>query len=157
LFFMYCATSSIWSDYPGVSLRRWVRAFGDLVMVLVILSETDWVSAFKRVLARLGFVLLPLSVLFIRYFPAWGRGYNVAGTATYWSGVTSDKNGLGMICLTFGFGGIWRFLEVYHGKKDRWRANSLIARGLLAAVTIYLLWESHSKTAQMCFLIAIGL
>ena len=157
LFFAYCAISSVWSDHPDVALKRWVRGFGDLVMVLVILSDPDWLAALKRVLARVGFLLLPLSVLLIRYYPSLGRGYNMAGTGTFWTGVTSDKNGLGMICLIFGLGGVWRFSEIYNARELPQRKRLLLARGILVVITLWLLWESNSMTSISCFIMACGL
>lgn len=154
LFFFYCGFSSLWSDFPDVSFKRWFRGLGDVVMVLVILTDPDWVSALKKVLARVGFLLLPLSVLFIRYFPAWGRGYNAAGTGTFWTGVTSDKNGLGMICLIFGLGAVWRFIEIYQAREGEDRTKPLLARGILVMTTLYLLWESDSMTSISCFVLA---
>ncbi len=154
LFFAYCAMSSLWSDYPDVAAKRWIRAVGDLVMVLVILTDPDWVQALKRVLKRVGFVLLPLSVLVIRYFPTLGRGYNAAGTATFWTGVTEDKNGLGMICLIFGLGIIWSFIGVYQQQEEKRRTKRLIAYGTVVLTTLYLLWESNSMTSISCFAMA---
>src|SRR5438128_2605355 len=40
LFFLYCSVSVLWSDYPEVAFKRWIRALGDIVMVLVILTDT---------------------------------------------------------------------------------------------------------------------
>jgi exopolysaccharide production protein ExoQ len=161
LYFVYCALSSVWSDYPDVAFKRWIRGAGDLVMVLVILTDMDWVAALKRVLARTGFLLLPLSVLLIRYYPYLGRGYNKAGTATFWTGVTTDKNGLGMICLIFGLGGFWRFLELYKERKQSKQPELLkkpfIALSVLVLTTFYLLWESNSMTSISCFVLASGL
>src|SRR2546425_24226 len=37
LFFLYGAISVFWSDYPDVALKRWIKAFGNIVMVLVLL------------------------------------------------------------------------------------------------------------------------
>src|ERR1035437_3510363 len=37
LFFSYCALSTLWSDYTFVAFKRWIKAVGDVVMVLVIL------------------------------------------------------------------------------------------------------------------------
>ncbi len=34
LFFVYCAISLLWSDYPDIGFKRWTKAIGDLVMVL---------------------------------------------------------------------------------------------------------------------------
>src|ERR1700730_8336848 len=30
LFFLFCAISTLWSDYPFVALKRWIKAFGDV-------------------------------------------------------------------------------------------------------------------------------
>ena len=77
LFFSYCAVSTLWSDYTDVSLKRWVKAVGDLVMVLIVLTDSDPFAATKRLVARVGFVLIPASVLLIKYYPALGRVYNI--------------------------------------------------------------------------------
>jgi exopolysaccharide production protein ExoQ len=157
LFFGFCALSCLWSDYPDVALKRWFRSVGDIVMVLVILTDPDWLSALKRVLARVAFLLFPLSVLLIRYYPNLGRGYNKAGSAMYWTGVTTDKNGLGMICLIFGLGTVWRFIEIYQGREGEKQTRPLIAQGVLVATMIWLLWESNSMTSISCFVLAGGL
>src|SRR6266436_4322617 len=41
LFFFYCALSVVWSDYPQVALRRWIKLTGDLVMVLIVVTDPD--------------------------------------------------------------------------------------------------------------------
>jgi len=153
LFFLYCAISSLWSDYPDVAFKRWFRGLGDIVMVLVILTAPDWSSALKRVLARVAFVLLPLSVLLIRYFPDLGRGYNIAGSAMFWTGVTTDKNGLGMICLIFGLGTVWNFTEIYQDREGAQRPRHLMAQGITVLTTLWLLWESNSMTSISCFVL----
>jgi exopolysaccharide production protein ExoQ len=157
LFFSYCAISCAWSDFPDVAFKRWFRGMGDVIMVLVILTEADWVAGLKRVLTRVGFVLLPLSVLLIRYYPALGRGYSISGLGTFWTGVTSDKNGLGMICLIFGLGAIWRFRDTYRRRENPRRTKQLVAGGILVATTLYLLWASNSMTSISCFVMAGGL
>jgi len=154
LYFVYCGLSTSWSDYPSVAAKRWVRAMGDVVMILIILTDEDWVVALKQVLKRVGFLVLPLSVLFIRYFPLYGRGYSISGLGTYWTGVTTDKNGLGMICLIFGLGALWRFREIYKGREGEHRRQPLIAFGIVCLITFYLLWESNSMTSISCFAMA---
>ena len=157
LFFAYCGLSCVWSDYPDVAFKRWFRALGDVLMVLVMLTDTDWLLAVKRVISRVAFLLFPASVLLIRYYPDLGRGYNAAGSAMYWTGVTTDKNGLGMICLIFGLGTVWNFMEIYKGQKGRQRTRPLIAQGILVLTMVWLLWESNSMTSISCFVLAGGL
>ena len=39
VFFAYCALSVLWSDFPGVSFKRWLKAFADPLMALVLATE----------------------------------------------------------------------------------------------------------------------
>jgi hypothetical protein len=72
LFFVYCLLSVMWSDAPPIALKRWVKAIGDVLMVLVILTDPNPRLAMKRIFTRCGFVLLPLSFLFIFGIPSIG-------------------------------------------------------------------------------------
>ena len=65
-----------WSDYPDVAFKRWIKSLGDFVMVLIILTDRDRYAAIKRALTWTAFLLMPLSVLFIKFYPDLGRGYH---------------------------------------------------------------------------------
>jgi len=93
IFFLYCGISILWSDYPFVAFKHWNKGIGDLVMVLVIVTDPEPVAAFKRVLSRIGFVLLPLSILFIKYYPSIGRGFTPLGFPMS-RGVAMQKSGV---------------------------------------------------------------
>jgi len=41
VFFLYCAASVFWSDFPIVAFKRWTKVLGNVVMVLVVLTEAD--------------------------------------------------------------------------------------------------------------------
>lgn len=99
LFFLFAASSVLWSDYPDLSLKRWVKGVGNLIMALVLLSEKRPSDALGAVLRRMAFLLVPLSVLFIRYYPELGRGYHM-GVAMF-TGVALQKNTLGLLCVFF--------------------------------------------------------
>src|ERR1700720_45862 len=103
LFMFYCAVSIFWSDYPDVAFKRWIKSLGDYAMILIVLTDKDHIAAIKRVLARVSFVLIPLSVLLIKYYPALGRQYAPNWDSTvFFTGVTTDKNMLGVCYLIFG-------------------------------------------------------
>lgn len=150
LYFFYCGVSVLWSDVPDVAFKRWFRACGDVVMILIILSDPDWLAALRRILARLGFMLVPLSILFIRYYPNLGRRYSAGGKPS-WVGVATDKNALGMLCLIFGLAAIFRFVMVYRNKQGAGKTRILVAQGALIGMTVYLLREADSATAISCF------
>src|SRR5205809_536483 len=157
LFFLYCGVSILWSDYPDVAFKRWTKSLSDLSMVLIVLTEGSPVTAVKRLLARTGFVLIPVSILLIKYYPDLGRGYRPWVWIPYYTGVTTEKNLLGMVCLIFGLGFVWRFLETLHSRKDNRRLRRLCVFGALLAMLIWLFWMADSMTSLSCFLMASGL
>ena len=156
LFFSYCALSTLWSDYPAAAFRKWIRSMGDLVMVVIILTDYEPKAALKRLLARTGFLLLPLSVLLIKYYPDLGRAYSNSWELMY-TGVTQHKNSLGAICLVLGLGFLWRFLEHYRTESQLHRRRHLLADGAILITVMWLLWMANSATSSACFLMAAAL
>ena len=86
-------------------------------MVLIVLTDSDPFAATKRLVARVGFVLIPASVLLIKYYPALGRVYNIWTWEPMFVGVTEHKNTLGMLCMVLGLGFEWRFLLAYRDRR----------------------------------------
>jgi O-antigen ligase len=157
LFFSYCALSTLWSDYTFVAFKRWTKALGDVVMVLIVLTDPDRLPALKRVLARAAFLLVPLSVLFIKFYPDLGRSYNQWTWLPMYAGVTTGKNELGMTCLVFGLGSAWRFFRAFRAGEGTRRAGRVIAHGIILAMVLWLLRMSNSMTSLSCFIMAGGL
>jgi len=157
LFFFYCALSLFWSDFPGVAFKRWTKAVGDLVMVLVVLSDREPTAAIKRLLARTTYLLIPLSVLFIKYYPVLGKGYGRWDWKPFYTGVTMNKNTLGVICLFSGLGAAWRLIAAYRDREAERRKPQLIVQGLILAMVLWLFWMADSMTSLACFLIASAL
>lgn len=155
-FFLYCLLSLTWSDYPGIGFKRWIKAAGDFIMILLILSDREPVSAVKRVLARTAFLLVPLSVLLIKYYPALGRAYDRWDGTPHYTGVTLNKNSLGAICLLFGIFSLWRFLTAYQNRLAQDRSRQLLAHGAVLIMIMWLFWTAHSTTSLGCFLMATG-
>ena len=156
LFFSYCALSTLWSDYPAAAFRHWIRSLGDLVMVLIVLTDLEPVAALKRLLARTAFLLLPLSVLLIKYYPDLGSAYSNSWEVMY-TGITDHKNTLGMTCLVFGLGSFWLLLEHYRTKGEPHRGRHFLAHGAILAMVLWLLRMARSVTSSSCFLMATAL
>jgi len=152
IFFFYSAASLLWSDYPDVAFKRWTKAVGDLVMVLVVLSDHEPLAAVKRFLARTAFLLIPLSVLFIKYYPEIGKGYGAWDYKAFYTGVTTNKNTLGVICLFLGLASVWRLLAAWRRREDTARIRHMIAHGAVLAMVLWLFSMANSMTSYSCFL-----
>jgi len=156
LFFLYCLASVVWSDFPAVSMRRWVKAVGDLVMVLILVSDDDR-SAALGLPARVGFVLVPASILLIKYFPDLARSFDAITGEPEFTGVATSKNGLGMVCMLFGFASAGRFGQTWREPEGDGRVGTLFAHGLVVAMAVWLFFWAHSMTSMMCFVLAVVL
>lgn len=157
LFFAYCLVSLLWSDYPAVAFKRWNKAVGDWVMILLVWTDHEPISAMKRLLARTTFTLIPLSILFIKYYPDLGRGYGRWMGEVQYTGVSTGKNGLGEICLLFGIASVWRILDVFGGQRQGVQRNRrLIVQSVILAMILWLFSIVDSMTSLSCFLLATG-
>jgi exopolysaccharide production protein ExoQ len=154
LFFIYCAVSVIWSDYPLVAFKRWIKDVGDLSMVLIVLTDEDPAAALQRLFSRVGFVLVPASVLLIKYFPAIGRAYHPWSWDVFYVGVAGGKNELGMLCLIFGCASVWRLTRVYRKDEGDRRFRRLLAHGVILAMVCWLLFLANSATSLSCLFMA---
>ncbi len=156
VYFGYCLISVAWSFHPDVALKRWVKAIGDLAMVLVVVSDRQPLAAFGRVVSRVGFVLFPASVLLIKYYPTLGRGYDAFGFAEN-NGVSYNKNMLGVIVLVISVGTLWRVISLWRSKGQPDRRRHLIAQITLAGIGIWLFILANSSTSKACFILGAGL
>jgi exopolysaccharide production protein ExoQ len=143
-FFALCLISIFWSEYPGIILKRWIRLAGDVIVILLILSETDPQETIYRIIRRMAILFLPLSILLIKFYGQLGRAYTLQGTQM-WVGVTGHKNQLGMLCAITGIVLVWRNLT-------KWPKVDWLDTGLLA-LAVYLLLGSRSSTSAIVFLL----
>jgi exopolysaccharide production protein ExoQ len=155
IFLTYCLMSVAWSPFPEPAFKRWTKAVGDLVMVLVILTDGQPIAALRRLYSRLGFVLFPTSILLIRYTDL-GRGYDPDGNPMN-TGVTTNKNTLGLIVFTVALGALWNARALLLDKEAPNRGRRLVAQGTLLAFGLVLLEMAHSATSAACFVLGGGL
>lgn len=135
-----------WSDYQGVSIRRWVRAAGDLIMVALLLTEEDRDEALERLMRRCAIIFIPLSVLLTRWFRAYGILYNVHGSP-FWVGASLGKNELGLVCAFFGVFLIWRMMRM-------WPRPSAVDFALVVMI-FYLLAGAKSSTSDVVLVLGV--
>jgi len=155
LFFLFCAVSILWSDFPFVALKRWTKSLGDLLMVLIIVTEPDPKGALKRLATRLAFLLFPLSILFTKYYPQIGRRLTNSWTMET-VGVALQKNGLGEDCMVYGIIFLSMFWSVYRDREDPSRRRRLLAYGTIIGMIVWLLHSCNSLTSMSGLAMAAG-
>jgi exopolysaccharide production protein ExoQ len=155
IYFLYCMISTLWSPFHEVAFKRWTKDLGDLIMVLVIVTEVHPIAALRRLYSRVGFILLPFSVVLIRYTDL-GRGYDPSGNPMN-TGVTTNKNALGLIVFLVSLGALWHLRSLLLDKEAPNRGRRLVAQGTLLTFGIVLLQMAHCATAVACFVLGGGL
>jgi exopolysaccharide production protein ExoQ len=155
IYFLYCLISVAWSPFHGPAFKRWIKAIGDLVMVLLIVTDNQPIAALRRLYSRVGFILLPFSVELIRY-SILGRGFDPDGAPEN-TGVTTNKNILGLVVFLISLGALWNVRSLLMDKKAPNRTRRLVAQCTLLAFGIALLQMAHSATSISCFILSGGL
>jgi exopolysaccharide production protein ExoQ len=155
IYFFYCMLSTLWSPFHGPAFKRWIKDVGDLVMVLIIVTDAHPIAAIRRLYSRVGFILLPFSVVLIRYTDL-GRAYDPSGGPEN-VGVTTNKNALGLIVFLVSLGALWNIRALLKDKKAPNRTRHLVAQGTLLTFGIVLLQMAHCATAVACFVLGGGL
>ena len=155
LLLLYELTSIIWSDYSFISFKRWIKALGTPVMALVILTEKRPLETLGILFRRLSFILLPLSILYIKYYPHLGRAYHMG--QPMFTGVATQKNGLGQLCLILSTYYYWDLLFNPHKNKHMSRYKRFFHSLLILSMAGWLLYMANSSTSWGCLIIAIGI
>ncbi len=148
LLFLLMAASMLWSQFPYVTLKRFVRGSGTLLMALVVLSEDDPAEAVRRLLRAFFLVMIPLTLLFIHGLPWLGTRMDDFGRS--WVGLSYTKNNLGQLASSAALYCLWSVLE-----NRSIRRNGLVYACL--ATSLYLLAGSRSVTSLGAFALGAGL
>jgi exopolysaccharide production protein ExoQ len=155
VFLLYCFLAILWSDFPFVAFKRWTKVIGHPIMVLILFTEPDPMEALTRLMKRCAYVIVPVSILFIKYYPEWGRGFSFWTGQAYNMGITSNKNMLGCDCLILGFFFFWHLLQTWKTERGNARRNELLLiAGFLAAIW-WLLSMAQSSTSLMSILLGV--
>src|SRR5215472_5052860 len=148
----FALVSVLWSDYSFVALKRWIRDSCNILMVLVVLSEVHATEAVRVVYRRLNYLLIPLSVLLVKYFPTIGKSYTYWNGAAMWVGPTTGKNLLGLAALL-------STLFFLDDSLNRWpeRKKRTGKRIILVNVTFLLmsLWLLRLASSTTCLVICV--
>lgn len=155
MFYGYLLVSVMWAESPFVSTKRWIKDFGNIFVALVILTERNPIQAIRAVFVRCAYVLFPLSIVFLRYLPELGRRYTRSGGLEV-TGVTTQKNSLGILVTVCGLFLLWDWLEK---SREDWAKLGMVERRLpilFLLIGIYLLYLCDSQTSILCLIVGSG-
>lgn len=135
----YMFVSILWSDIPYTSFKRWVRELVAVIMAFLVLSERYPRQAMQRIFKRTVYILIPFSVVLIKYFPEYGRSYSGWSGAESWTGVALQKNGLGRLCLIAAFFLIWTLIKRWKKRDASVGKLAIYADVCVLMITLWLL------------------
>ena len=147
--YLYCALSALWSENSLPTLKRAVKDFGHVLVALVLLSEANPWSAMRIVYVRVCYLLFPLSVVLIKYFPTVGRVPSRSGDAMF-CGVSTHKNELGSLVFILGLFLVIDLMEMRQRQESQDKTDERIRYGMLA-IGLWLLFTCNSVASMICF------
>ncbi|MGR9107677.1 MAG: O-antigen ligase family protein [Gammaproteobacteria bacterium] len=152
-FFLFCFMSIAWSDFPLVAFKRFVKVLGHPVMALIIVTDANPPQALTVVMKRCAYLFMPLSVLFIKYYPQYGRGFDAWTGEAYNNGIMLNKNELGYGCMVYGIFFCWKLLTA-RGIEDpkTKRKEILLSTGFIFGIG-WLLFMARSSTSLVTFIV----
>ncbi len=105
------AISIMWSDFKLVSLKRWVRSMGLIIMVMMIFTEEHPLRYVVKLIEMLSLFLIGGSLILIFFVPSIGTEVWTGGEVS-WIGLATHKNMLGQYGAMGSIFFLWRFFCV---------------------------------------------
>jgi exopolysaccharide production protein ExoQ len=153
-YLLFALVSVLWSDFPFPAFKKWFRDLGNYVMVLVVISDPFPQRALSTLLRRVGYLLIPLSYVLVKYFPGFAKQYDPwTGEATY-CGAATSKNMLGILCLVCGIYFFWDTVVRWPNRKEGRNKAVILVNIALTYLTWWLLITCNSATSRTCLIIA---
>jgi exopolysaccharide production protein ExoQ len=149
----YTLASVLWSDFPFVAFKRWWRDLGNLLVILVVLSDPRPLEALRTVLRRFCYLIIPLSVVLIKYYPDIARSYDEWTGKVAYSGVQTTKDMLGTDCLVSGLFFFWDTASRWGSRREPGTKSILAVNIAFLVMTVWLLQKSDCATCRVCLLI----
>jgi exopolysaccharide production protein ExoQ len=145
--------SVLWSDFLLVAFKRWFRDIGDYLVILVAVTDPHPLEAFRTLFRRVCYLLIPLSILLVKYYPGMSKEYDQwTGIATF-AGATTSKNMLGVLCLVSVLFFFWDTLTRWRDRKEGKTKRIIFVNASFIAMSLWLLNLSSSATSRICSVI----
>jgi O-antigen ligase len=158
---LYMLVSVLWSPMPAISFRRWIRELTAVAMAFLVMSERNPRQALQSIFRRTIYLLIPVSLLLIKYYPDLGIYYNPYTGERSWIGAATQKNGLGLLCVVSAFFLVWTFIRRWQRQEIPVAKYQIYAEVLLLFLTFWLLGGpqkslTYSATSTVAFLIGLA-
>lgn len=154
LIYSYFALSMVWSDLPLLSLKRITKDFGLVLIALVFLTEQDPGQAIRTVFARVSYILFPLSIIMIKWFPAIGRMARNSGDSMF-RGLTPHKNTLGQVVFVFSLMLLWDLVQVWQTEAGKQKKMQIYTRIGMLLMGAWLMATCDSQTSLLCLIVGV--
>ena len=155
--YAFFTCSLLWSAFPVPTLKRVIQDFGSVLIALVVLTEKDPEASLRVLFVRVSYILFPLSVVFMRYFPNIGRTVSEVSGTHMVSGVADHKNSLGQLAMVFCLVLIFDLMRTRDSQTADGNQPERWIRFVNLGIGFYLLYVSESATSLMCFVIGLVL
>jgi len=149
-FLLFALMSAFWSDFFFVSFKRWFRDLGAYLVILVVLTDRRPLEAVGTLLRRLCYLLIPMSILLIKYYPQMGKQYDFWIGTSVFVGATTSKNMLGVLCLVSGIFFFWDTVTRWADRKERLTRRIIMLNFAFIGMTLWLLHLADSATSRVC-------
>ncbi len=149
IFFTYMLISIMWTEYPFIAIKRWIRALGTIMIFCIIFTENNPLKKTIDILKLACFIVLPLSLFYVLFVPSIGQTVSADDGAVYWSGITNHKNMLGQWATLGVLISCWQLLT---GNKNKVTGSVNIIMLIMSLVLLV-----GSKSTTSIFITFIGL
>ena len=154
---VFMLVSIVWSGIPDVSFKRWVKELLAVLMALVVFSEPRPRLAMESLFRRTTYILVPFSLILVKYFPVYGVDYGPWSGEQEWIGVAQQKNSLASLCIISAIFLIWSLIKRWRDKAPSVWKYQTPAEAILLLLTFYLLGGPdhsvfYSATSTYAFL-----
>ncbi|MBU4035963.1 MAG: O-antigen ligase family protein, partial [Proteobacteria bacterium] len=122
-----------------------------------IITESKPYEAIGIILRRISFICLPLSILFIWYYPKLGISYHSFSGGKMYTGIAEHKNSLGSICLVSCVYFTWKLLFSNQNKDGTGPPLHSFIYIVILPMIVWLLYMANSATSLACSIAAICL
>lgn len=144
ILFLFLGISILWSDHPFVSLKRWVRILGAVPVFAIILTEKSPAVVIESIFRKVAYILIPYSIVLIKYFPHLGVGYGRWSGTLMWCGVAITKNALGQLCVVCSSFILLSYFRQHNKLKNIPFTSKNLADFFILILSIYLMFGAPS-------------